>query len=144
VATLTGPAASCSGAGYCGGVGGVAACVVGGAGLQQLANAEVQQLDLAVGCHQHVGRLQVAVRRQPAVGMGHGIGHLVEQCQAGVERQPVLLAPGGDRQAGQDVAFAGEAGAHAGGVQVLQQVPMRQLQRHLAGIGAVGPLGQPL
>ena len=136
--------------------------------MQQLGDAEVQQLDLAIVGYQHVGGFQVAVRHQPPVGMRHGSCYLGKQRQALGQAQPALAAPGGDGlavhrlqrqiglavagqagvieagdmgvgQAGQDVAFAGKALRHRAG----QQVGMGQLEGHLAHIGAVVAPRQP-
>ena len=73
--------------------GGAAARGVGRArlqvlGLQCLGDAEVQQLDLAVGVDQHVAGLEVAVHQQVAVGMGHRVGQLQKQRQAVFQRTP--------------------------------------------------------
>ena len=61
---------------------GVYRCAVTNVGIQQLGNAEVQQLDLAIVAHQQIGRLQVTVHHQVAVGMGHCGAHLQHQLQA--------------------------------------------------------------
>ncbi|MDP1691838.1 MAG: hypothetical protein Q8L49_07825 [Burkholderiaceae bacterium] len=56
--------------------------------VQRLGDAEVQQLDLALGRDQHVGRLQVAVHQQGAVRNGDGVGQLQKQGQALGQRPP--------------------------------------------------------
>ncbi len=141
--------------------------VVGRAIVQQLGDAEVEQVGLALTCHQHVGRLQVAVHHQAAVRISHRPCHLHEQPELRPHAQPLDPAPGIDGLAvdvsqsqtwpaavvhpgvvqprdvrmleqGVDVALA----RHAPG----QPRPPRQawqLQRHLPLEATVGALGQP-
>jgi len=135
---------------------------------QQLGNAEVQQLDAAVGIHQHIGGLEVAVHDEVAVGVADRLQHLQEQRHARAQRQAARVAPVRDRlaldvlqgepgpalgihaaieqardavvrQARQDGAFAAEARAQ------LRAVAGRAnaLDRHLLAQLGVIALGQP-
>src|SRR3546814_8933053 len=63
----------------------------------ELADAEVEQVHVAVVVDQHVGRLDVAVDHQVAVRVGRGVADLQVQPhdRAGVER--VRVAPAVDR-----------------------------------------------
>jgi hypothetical protein len=54
---------------------------------------------LAVGGHEHVGRLQVAVHDEPRVRVRHRLRHLQEQPQARARGQRLLRAPGIDGHA---------------------------------------------
>nr|WP_326538432.1 hypothetical protein [Pseudorhodoferax sp.] len=70
--------------------GGVARCSIV---VQQLGYAEVQQLDLALGIHQHVAGLQVTVHNQLPVRVLHGLQHLRKQLDARAQAQAVAVAP---------------------------------------------------
>ncbi len=67
-----------------------------GALVQQLGDAEIQQLDRALAVHQDVGRLQIAVDGQLAVCRAHRGQHLQEQADAGMQGQPCHIAPSVD------------------------------------------------
>jgi hypothetical protein len=141
---------------------------LGHAGVQQLGDAEVQQLHVPGVGDQDVRRLEVAVDDELRVGVRHRARDLQEQAQPLGQRQAALEAVGIDApavdmfqrqprlavgrdpgfvqardvrvlQRGQDLALArqslGQAGAPPGAV--------RQLERHLAALQQVGPLGQP-
>ena len=49
---------------------------------QRLGNAEIQQLDVAVGIDQHIAGFQVAMHDHVAVGMGDGVADRQQQVQA--------------------------------------------------------------
>ncbi|MNV58626.1 hypothetical protein D3C71_1510120 [compost metagenome] len=136
--------------------------------VEQLGDAEIQQLHLALGGDQDVGGLEVAMHDQVGVGMADHRADLQHQLQAPLQRERQALAVLGDRlafhirqrqvrlplqihagiqqmgqvrvlQPRQDLAFAAEALAQAGiGVAAAQQ-----LQRDLALIQAISALGQP-
>jgi hypothetical protein len=146
---------------------GVAAAVV-----DQLRDAEIQQLHFAGRGHQHVRRFEIAMHDQPRVRGLHRRGDLAQQRHAVADRQRAGLAIFGDRralhvfqrqpglfvsvfgfadtgvvetrdarigQSGEDVALALEQLS----LRPSQQVRMRQLQRDLAFVGAVGARRQP-
>ena len=46
---------------------------------EKFGDAEVQQLRLAAGIHQHIGSLEVAVQDQPLVGGVNGCAHQAKQ-----------------------------------------------------------------
>ncbi|ODV20559.1 MAG: hypothetical protein ABT27_07585 [Lysobacteraceae bacterium SCN 69-25] len=69
------------------------------AGMQQLGDAEVEQLDLARACDEHVGRLEVAMHDQIAMRMRDRLADLDEQRQTRVEIQAPRVAPGRQRLA---------------------------------------------
>ena len=84
VAAVTSPPVTCSGAAYSGvsiDAPSRVSAVTSPAGFtfQQLGDAEIEQLDLAVRAHQHVGRLDVAVHDQIRVRVGDGGQHVQEQ-----------------------------------------------------------------
>ena len=60
--------------------------------FQQLGNAEVQQLHLAVFSDQHVRRLEVAVHDQVGMRMGNRVQHVKEEADARFHIQRVLVA----------------------------------------------------
>ena len=76
------------------GAGGVVGAVV-----EQLGDAEVEQLHLTVGGDQHVGWLQIAMHDQRAMRRGHRAAHLQEQQQARAQRQAAIARVIGDRHA---------------------------------------------
>ncbi len=53
--------------------------------LDQLGDAEVEQLDLTVGADEHVGRLDVAVDDQVGVGVRDRFEDVEEQAEAGLD-----------------------------------------------------------
>ena len=61
-------------------------------GIEELGDAEVEQLDGAVACHQDVRRLEVAVHDQVAMGVLHGVAELQEQLEPRLDRQLVPRA----------------------------------------------------
>jgi hypothetical protein len=96
VAVVTSPPCNCSGAAWDGvkGRAGLPRQVAGiaAAGLaEQLGDAEVQQLELAIGTHQHVRRLEVAVQDQPRVRVRDGISRIDHQAQAVATDRRTLL-----------------------------------------------------
>ena len=136
--------------------------------LEQLGDAEVQQLHDAIGADQDVARLDVAMHHQVAVRMRHRGEHVVEQREAPVDVQPMQVAIAVDGfardevehevglsarrharveqardvrvgQPGQDGAFALEA--RCAGVAEHRQV--QQLDRHAAADAPVGAMGAP-
>ena len=60
--------------------------------LEQLGDAEVEQLDLSVSAHQYVGRLDVAVDDQIGVCVRDHVQHIEEQPQAGFDAQRMFVA----------------------------------------------------
>ena len=60
--------------------------------LQELGNAEVQQLHAAVGGHQHVRGLDVAVDDQVGVRVREGVEHVEQQPQPGLHAQAARVA----------------------------------------------------
>jgi hypothetical protein len=66
-------------------------------GLEQLGNAEVEQPGGALGGHQQVGRLDVAVNDQSLVREMHRVGDLNQKPRAAMLRNPVHGAPAVDR-----------------------------------------------
>ena len=59
---------------------------------EQLGDAEVEQLDLAVVGHEHVRRLQVAVDDQVGVGVRDGRLHVQEQADALLDAEALVVA----------------------------------------------------
>ena len=103
VAVVTWPCASCSGAAYSG--------VSGAAGLSrerarldnrritplrvardQLRDAEVQQLDLAIHADEHIGRLDISMHDQVCVRVGDGLQHIEKETDARLNPQRLLVA----------------------------------------------------
>ena len=60
--------------------------------LEQLGDAEVEQLDLAVAGHEHVRRLQVAVDDQVGVGVRDRRQDVEEQADARLDAEPLVVA----------------------------------------------------
>ena len=60
--------------------------------FEQLGNAKVQQLHLAVIPHQHVGGLDVAVDDQVGMGVGHGGQHIEKEADARLHVELVFVA----------------------------------------------------
>ncbi len=141
---------------------------IGGGVVEQRGDAEIQQLNRAVGADQDVGRLQVAVHHQVGVGMADHRADLQHQLQARFQRWFQASAVIADRlafyvvqgqvglamlvhagiqqlgqvrvlQPGEDLAFAAEALAQPG----VGHAAAQQLQRHLALVQAITALGQP-
>ncbi len=135
--------------------------------IEQLGDAEVEQLGLAFAVDQDVRRLEVAVHHQVLVGVGDRRADVDEELQPFLERQLVLLAVGVERQA-VDV-LEHEVGAAVGGgaafekpgdvgmVEAGEDLPLGEealvddrqvlagaddLDRHLALEFLVAPLGQ--
>nr|WP_254696120.1 hypothetical protein [Lysobacter enzymogenes] len=73
-----------------------AGIAVGGA-VETGGDAEVEQLHAAVGGHQQVGRLDVAVQHALRVRIGERVAGLQQQVGARVQAEPAALAPGVDR-----------------------------------------------
>ena len=142
---------------------------VGGlVGLEELGDSEVEELDRALGGHQDVRGLEVAMDDQAGVGGMDGRGHLADELDP--DREGVLRGAAGlgDRHAGdplegevrapvrrhsgveelrdvrmaegrQNVAFAAEAALH----RAPGEMGVRQLEGDLAFVGAVAPGGEP-
>ena len=68
-------------------------------GIQQLGDAEVQQLGRAIGDHEHVGRLDVAVDDQVLVRVLDGGADVTKELQARGGVEPVRVAVVDDRLA---------------------------------------------
>ncbi len=67
--------------------------------VEQLGDAEVEQLDLAVGGDEHVRRLQIAMHDQRAMRGFDRAAHLQEQLQARAQIEPIVARIVGDRHA---------------------------------------------
>ena len=136
--------------------------------LQQLGNAEIEQFDLALPVHKHVGRFDVAMHHQVAVGMGHGGQHLQKNPQPGGNSHLRRIAGVGDGPAGHEfhhqigLARQRHTGVVEPGdlrvVEPAQHLPLlleaqdlagrppmqqRHLERHAAAGRCIRPLGQP-
>lgn len=72
---------------------------VGRRGVQQLGDPEIQQLHRAIGLHQDVRRLDVAVDDQVLVGELDRAADVGEEPQPRVDRQPGLVTVARDRHA---------------------------------------------
>ena len=124
-------------------------------GLEQARDAEIEQLQCAVGGHQHVAGLEVAMHDKASMRVGQGGEQVADQLQARADVELVFIAipgqhdaldvlhdqvrssirgrsridQGGDvgvMQAGEDAAFPGET-LQRGRVQPLA---VQQLDRH--------------
>ncbi len=101
VAVVTAPPASCSGAAYAGVSAEPASCVsVAGMGprtvqgrlaLQQLGDAEIEQLYVAIDADEHVARLDVAVHDEIGMSMGDGCQHVEKEPQARLGAEPAIV-----------------------------------------------------
>ncbi len=60
--------------------------------INELGDAEVEQLGAPFGIHQHVGGLEVAVHDQAAMRIGHRVADLQEQGDAPAQVQPDAIA----------------------------------------------------
>jgi hypothetical protein len=136
--------------------------------FEQLGDAEVEQLHLAVRADQHVRGLEVAVHDQVRVRVRHRGEHVQEQADARVHAQPVAVAVAVDvlsldvlqqqvglahgrhagvgepcdvrvREARQDGSFAQEPFL----ADPAHEVGVEQLHRGAAPEPAVAALGQP-
>ena len=136
--------------------------------LEQLGDAEVEQPDLALRRHQHVGGLEVAVHHQTPMRVRHRGQDLEEQLQPRADPEPrlsrmhvdgtalhvlereVRLAAGCDAR----VQQPGDVGMREGGEDLplaLQPLPerrrqpghTRELEGHRPARHHVGPLGEP-
>ena len=144
---------------------------VAAGGVQQLRDAEVQQLDLAGRGDEDVRGLQVAVQDQPVVGVGHRVQHVEEECeplgqrqllraavavdglarhvfqhQVGLGRAPLGQVAGVQQPRDVGVCQARHDAALAGealGAGGREQAGAEELDGHLAFKTAVGALGQP-
>jgi hypothetical protein len=95
--------------------------------VEQLGDAEVEQLGRAVGVDEHVRRLEVAVHHEVAVGVRHRLAHALHEPQALGDAQAPRLAVAVDRLAAHVLhgeprrAVVGDAGVEqAGDVRVLE------------------------
>ena len=100
--------------------------------LQELGDAEVQQLHRAVGLDQDVAGLQVAVHDEPLVRIGHRRAHLAKQRKAMLDRRCVAGAVGID-------GFAFHQLHHEVGQALLGRAPIEQ-----AGDAGMFEMGQDL
>jgi hypothetical protein len=136
--------------------------------LQQLGDPEIEQLDLAIGSHQHVGRLEVAVHNKVCVGFGDGLQHIQEFADAARNIEIVFIAVTVDvdaidmfehevwlptrqhssidqfsdvgmKQESEDSAFALETFFSA----VSDESEVEELDSHAAFESAILPFGQP-
>ncbi len=94
---MTAPPVSCSGAAYSGvkrrfAVAGQRGRLVAGLALEQLGDAEIEQLHLAVRGHQDVRGLEVAVHDQVGVRVGDRRQHVEEQPHARLDAQAPRVA----------------------------------------------------
>ena len=109
--------------------GGRAAVVI----FEQLGDAEIEQLDLALARDQHVRRLEVAVHDQRCVRVRHGIEHVEEEPQPRVHVEPVLIAVPIDRLAvdvlEHEIRLAGRRHAR---IEQLRDVRMREPRQDAA------------
>ena len=71
----------------------------GGLLVERARNAEIKQHRIAIGAHQHIGRLQVAMHDQALMGKLHGITNLAEKAQARFQIQLLSGAVTLDRNA---------------------------------------------
>ena len=173
VAVVIGAPVSCSGAANSG-VSGPSADAGHGrdirvrVGVNELGDAEIEQLDLTVGSHEHIGRLDVAMHDQVGVRVGDGLEHIEEQAHAGLEPERVMIAVGVDvlaldvlqhqvgllhrrhtgvdevrdmrmSEPGQDAALAREPRFRV----AAHQTQVQQLDRDLPVEPAIAPLSQP-
>ena len=135
---------------------------------EQLGDAEVEQLDLAVAGHEHVRRLQVAVDDQVGVGVRDRRLDVQEQADAILDAEPLVVAeaidvlavdvlehqvgltgardPGVDQpgdvgvgQPGEDRSLAAEPGLPF----PPEERRVQQLDRGAALVAAVAALGEP-
>ncbi len=67
--------------------------------LEQLSDTEVEQLRPAFAGDQDIGRLQVPMHHQMAVGIVHGSANLAEELEPVVDAESMLVAVAGDRHA---------------------------------------------
>jgi hypothetical protein len=67
--------------------------------VEQLGDAEVEQLDLAICCHEHVRRLEVAVHDQRAMRRFDGAANLEEQTNTSAQVEAVFARVVRDRSA---------------------------------------------
>jgi hypothetical protein len=112
------------------------------AGVQQLGDAEVQQLQPALVGDQQVRRLQVTVHHQMRMRVRHRTCRLQEQLEPRRQRQRVFGAPTIDRHAGHHFQRQERLpGRRHARIQQLRDVRMRQRGQHIAL--ACQPLGQP-
>lgn len=58
--------------------------------VEELRDAEVEQPGLALGRHEHIGRLDVAMDDQLAVRVCDGIDYLLKQPQRGRDTEPAI------------------------------------------------------
>src|SRR5690606_37555581 len=101
--------------------------------IERLRDAEIEQFHLAVGGHQDVGRLDVPMHDQMAMGMGDRAANLDEQPQPIAATEPMLVAIPIDRRA-LDM-FHGQprsAGGVDSAVQVARDARIRQAREDAA------------
>jgi hypothetical protein len=61
-------------------------------GIEQAGSAEIQQLHRSLGVHQDIGRFEIAVHDQVAVGVVDGVADLQQEFQPGGDRQTAAVA----------------------------------------------------
>ena len=103
-----------------------------GAGAQPLGDAEIEQLDLAVGCHQHVARFQIAVNDLAIVRMLDRVEHVEAQPHAIRDVQTAIVGVAIDRRAG-DVLHheVGKPLRRGAAIEEAGDVGMVQRREHL-------------
>ena len=79
------------------------ATAVFGLGLEQLGDAEVQQLHRAVGGHEDVVGLEIAMHDEVLVRVAHGCADLQEELHAVAHAEVPRIAPGVDGLAGHEL-----------------------------------------
>ena len=65
--------------------------------LEELGDAEIEELRLAAARHEHVRRLQVPVHDQARVRVGHGVEHVEKEADARRDVEPLAVAVPVDR-----------------------------------------------
>ena len=103
----------------------------GAVGGEQRGDAEVEQLGLAGGGDQDVGRLDVAVHDQALMRIREGGAHLFDQSDARPDAGPVRLAPRVDRLAVDQLHDqVGHAVVGAAGIEQLGDARMVEAGEH--------------
>ena len=101
MAVLTASPRTCSGAANSGVIAGswVSVRAAPSAAREQLRDAEVEQLRAAVGRHEDVRRLEIAVDDEVLVGVAHRVADLRHELEPAGDRELVLVAVAGERHA---------------------------------------------
>ncbi len=98
-----------------------------GARAQPLGDAEIEQLDLAVGGHQHVAGFQIAMNDLTIVRMLHGVEHVEAQPHAVRDVQAAIVGVAIDRRA-VDVLHHEVRQSLRGGPAIKEARDMRMVQ----------------